>query len=208
MGVEKMKRFVLGLGCVLAMMPGVASAALSIDIVPDITVKQGSIPTGEQFVDLVFRETGTPANEGLFAYDLYILRDPGINLVRAEKPTDNFVFQSSAASFQQAGESTPPNFLLVNGIGDLLASQNQDIQDGTKAARVFYTIDQNAAPGVYRIRLDNTPGTTVFVSGDTGEPIPVDISDAGTITVLVPEPTSLSLLGIAGLLALRRRRSA
>jgi hypothetical protein len=56
--------------------------------------------------------------------------------------------------------------------------------------------------------LDPTEGTTLFVSGDTGEPIPVDVTtDIGTITI-TPEPASLSLLGIAGLLALRRRRAA
>jgi MYXO-CTERM domain-containing protein len=206
MGVEKMKRFVLGLGCVIAMVPGVASAALSLAIAPDITVPANAIPTGEQFVDLVFNETAPTANEGLFAYDLYLTRDkPGINLVRAEKP-DNWVFTSSGASFQEAGPefSHKPDLIVVNAIGDLLGA-NQDIQDGTKAARVFYTIDPGAAPGVYHIGLD--PAGTLFVSGDTGEAIPVDISDTGTVTV-TPEPGSLALLGVAGLLALRRRRSA
>jgi hypothetical protein len=203
-----MKRFVLGLGCVLAMMPGVASAALSVSISPDITVTKGAIPTTEQFVDLIFNETAPTANEGLFAYDLYVIRDkPGITLQRIEKPSDNWVFTSPGASFQQADISVPPGLLVANAIGDLLGA-NQDIVGGTKAARVFYTIDQNAAEGVYHISLDPTPGTTLFVSGDTGEAIPVDItSDVGVITV-VPEPASLSLLGIAGILALRRRRSA
>jgi hypothetical protein len=208
MGVEKMKRFVLGLGCVLAMVPGVASAALSVAIVPDIEVPAGAIPTGEQFVDLVFNETGTPANEGLFAYDLYITRDrPGINLLRAEKP-DNWVFKAAGAGFSQAGPEFThlPDLIVVNALGDLLGA-NQDIEDGTKAARVFYTIDPGAAPGKYNIRLANDPGTTLFVSGDTGEAIPVDISDAGVVTV-TPEPGSIALLGVAGLLALRRRRSA
>jgi hypothetical protein len=208
MGVEKMKRFVLGLGCVLAMMPGVASAALSTQIGPDIIVRPGAIPVGEQFMDIVFNETGPNVNEGLFAYDLYITRDrPGINLLRAEKPSDNFVFKSAGASFQQADISNPvAGLIVVNAIGDLLGA-NQDIENGSKAARVFYTIDQSAPVGTYRITLDQTPGTTLFVSGDTGEAINVDSTDPGTVTV-VPEPASLSLLGIAGILALRRRRSA
>src|SRR5437870_11484233 len=79
------------------------SAALSIGIGPDIVVPRGAVPSGEQFVDLVFNETGTAANEGLFAYDLYITRDkPGISIVRAEKP-DNWVFTSAGASFKEAG---------------------------------------------------------------------------------------------------------
>jgi len=201
-----MKRFVLGLGCVLAMVPGVASAALSVAIVPDIVVPAGAIPTGEQSFDLVFNETGTPANEGLFAYDLYLTRDkPGINLIRAEKP-DNWVFTASGAVFQEAGPefSHKPDLIVVNAIGDLLGA-NQDIQNGTKAARVFYTIDPNAAGGVFHISLD--PGGTLFVSGDTGEAIPVDISDPGTV-IIGPEPAGLSLAGVACALALLRRRRA
>src|SRR5678816_2001259 len=140
-----MKRYVLVLGCILAMAPGVASAALSITMGPE------QLPgAAEGFFDLVFNETGTPANEGLFAYDLYLQRDkPGINLDRAEKP-DNWVFTSPGASFQEAGPefSNKPGLIVVNAIGDLLGA-NLDIQDGTMAARVFYTIVQNAAGGVY-----------------------------------------------------------
>jgi len=201
-----MKRYVLALGCVLGAAPVVASAALSISIGPDILVTPRAIPTGEQFVDLVFNEVGTSANEGLFAYDLYVRRDkPGINLVRVEKP-DNWVFTSPGASFQEAGPefSDKPGLIVVNAIGDLLGA-NQDIQNGTKAARVFYTIDPNAAGGVYHISLD--PGGTLFVSGDTGEAIPVDISDPGTV-IIGPEPAGLSLAGVACALALLRRRRA
>ena len=198
-----MKRFALGLGCVLALLPGVASAALSIDIGPDIFSDNN--PTTEHFFDLVFHETGAPTNEGLFAYDLYLKADrPGIKLLRAEKP-DNWVFTSPGASFQEAGPefSNKPGLIVVNAIGDLLGA-NQDIVDGTKAARVFYTMDPDAAAGTYHISLD--PGGTLFVSGDTGEAIPVDIS--ASFSVPIPEPAGLSLLGIAGLLTLRRRRAA
>jgi hypothetical protein len=198
-----MKRFALGFACVVALMPAVASAALSIEIGPDLFFD--SPPPGELFFDLIFHETGTPTNEGLFAYDLYLQRDnPGISLVRAEKP-DNWVFTSPGASFQEAGPefSNKPGLIVVNAIGDLLGA-NQDIVEGTKAARVFFTINPTAPAGVYRINLD--PAGTLFVSGDTGEAIPVDISDRGTVT-FVPEPTVLPALAVAGMLAARRRRS-
>jgi hypothetical protein len=202
------KRLALALGCVLALAPGVASAALSISFGPDITKPAGAIPSGELFFDLVFSETAPITNEGLFAYDLYLVRNmPGINLVRAEKP-DNWVFTSPGASFQQAGPefSHSPGLLVVNAIGELLGA-NQDIVNGTKAARVFYTIDPDAPCALYTISLDNSPGTTLFVSGDTGDAIPVDISDRGTVRC-TPEPTSLLLPGVAGMLALRRLRPA
>jgi hypothetical protein len=201
-----MKRFMFGLACIVAMAPGVASAALS--LVPVPATGPGPIGPGgpgERFFDLVFHETGTPANEGLFAYDLYLQRDkPGVNLVRVEKP-DNWVFTSPGASFQEAGPefSNKPGLIVVNAIGDLLGA-NQDIVEGTKAARVFYTLDPNVAPGVYHISLD--PAGTLFVSGDTGEAIPVDFSQP--FTIITPEPAGLSILGIAGLLTLRRRRTA
>jgi len=209
-----MKRYVLGLGVVVAMLPGVASAALSVGWAGDpVVVREGQIPPTEYFADLVFNETGTPTNEGLFAYDLYIRPDrpAGIQLVRAEKP-DNWVFTAPGAGFSQAGPEFThlPDLIVVNALGDLLGA-NQDIVDGTKAARVYFTIDPNAAPGQYDLRLDSSPGTTLFVSGDTGEAIPVDISDfgRGLVTVIpAPEPAAASLLGVAGLFALRRRRRA
>jgi len=194
-----MNRFVFGMACVLTMAPGVASAALSLTIGPDI-----DCAPGEHYFDVIFNETGTPVNEGLFAYDLYIRRDkPGINLLRAEKP-DNWVFTSPSAVFQEAGPefSQKPGLIVVNAIGYLVGA-NQDIQNGTSAARVFYTIDPDMFPGVYHVNID--PTGTLFVSGDTGEAIPVDISDSGSV-ICWPEPTSLSLLGVAGLLTLRRRR--
>jgi hypothetical protein len=200
-----MKRFVFGLACVFALAPGVASAALSIDIGPDISVPVGTQLTGELFFDLVFHETGPATNEGLFAYDLYLRREkPGINLIRAEKP-DNWVFTSPGASFQEAGPefSHKPDLIVVNAIGDLLGA-NQDIVDGTKAARVYFTLDPGVTSGIYQIFLD--PAGTLFVSGDTGEAIPVNISDPGTV-YFTPEPTALSFAAIAGLLALRRRRA-
>jgi len=200
-----MKRFVLGLTCVLLIAPGVASAALSVDFLPRTNLPGSPGVPGEQFVDLVFNETAPTTNEGLFAYDLYIVRDkPGINLIRAEKP-DNWVFTAPGAGFSQAGPEFThlPDLIVVNALGDLLGA-NQDIVSGTKAVRVFYTMDPNAPAGAYHIMLDQSPGTTLFVSGDTGEAIPVDISSV--FTVIVPEPASLSLLGVSGLLLLRCRR--
>jgi hypothetical protein len=69
---------------------------------------------------------------------------------------------------------------------------------------VFYTIHPDRCAN-FSIGLD--PAGTLFVSGDTGEAIPVDISDRGIIFGC-PEPTAPAVFGLAGAFALRRRRAA
>jgi hypothetical protein len=221
MGVEKMKRFVLGLGCVAGLMlPSIASAALSLQIgpqsspaTPDATYTTPGLPSGQQFFDLIFTETDPTVNEGLFAYDLAasVVRPAGmgsgqgLRLGGAERPADNYVLDVPSGSTFTVAENTPDR-LLVN------VSSNNDLADittGKKAARVFYTLDPAAVPGNYTIVFDTA--STVFGSGDPNQPleIPVTLTDAGFVRIdIVPEPASLSLLGIAGLLALRRRRTA
>ena len=56
-----MKRIALYVGCVLAMVPTVVSAALSVPFYgTPVTVRQGQIPADAHSVELVFNETGTP----------------------------------------------------------------------------------------------------------------------------------------------------
>src|SRR5215217_6140515 len=83
MGWEwKMKRFVLGMGLLGLMVPGVASAALSLQIGPqngpDAIDARHTLPVdaGQKFIDLIFHETGGVNPEGLFTYDILV------NLVR------------------------------------------------------------------------------------------------------------------------------
>ena len=218
MGVEKMKRFVLGLGCVAGLvLPSIASAALSLQIgpqaspsTPDLTVVKGAAPSGQQFMDLIFSDDSTE-NEGLFAYDLVlnVVRPAGttggISLAGAEKPPTDFVLSDDASKSTFTVANSTADNLLVN-----ISSNNDlfDITSGKKAARILYTIDPGIDLGDYKIVFDTA--NTVFGSGDPNRPDPaltVSLVDAGFVQV-VPEPASLSLLGFAGLLVLRRRRAA
>ena len=120
-----MKGFALSVGGVLVLLPAVASAAaLSIQIGPGVGPNSPDViafpppPGGEQFLDLVFHETGTPENEGLFAYDLLLLAEGPINLVRVEKP-DNWVFTAPDATLTTGGDGPTPRRILVHGINTL-----------------------------------------------------------------------------------------
>jgi hypothetical protein len=226
MGWEwKMKRFVLGMGLLGLMVPGVASAALSLQMGP----QNGSaspanndasllplVDNGLKFIDLIFHETGGVNPEGLFTYDigLNLVRPGGSGVSLITVPTGgngagavalapNPVFNTGSAPSFQISESSPTRLVFnVTSGGDL-----NDIDEGESAARVFYNVDPGAAPGVYRLQFD--PDYTVFGSGDPNLPLSIDVAltDQGVLQV-VPEPGTLSLLGIAGLLALRRRRTA
>lgn len=214
-----MKRLVLGLVCVAGLvLPSIASAALTLRIgdqlgavTPDQTFNV-PVPAGQQFFDLIFEETAPTENEGLFSYDLGFRVNNGggpggIRLAGAERPAgDRFVYGNSpGAGFTVAVNE--PDHLLINTNADFGAATLPDIVDGAMAARIFYTLDAITLPGTYSIVFDTTE--TVFGSGDPDRELEIDVnlSDAGVVEV-VPEPTALSLLGIAGLLALRRRRTA
>lgn len=207
-----MKRAVLGIGCVLALLPGVASAALSAK--PEDKVLVPGVDTGVvRFVDIVFEATGAnqSADEALAFYDLgmrLVKRGGtagGITLVApfADKlpNAEGFVFPD-AAEFTVAESS--PSSLLANVSAN--TSANFDITSGKKAGRVFFMADALTTPDtVYELQFD--PDLTIFAAGAGDDPIiPVTLT-AGTIS-FIPEPASLSLLAIGGLLALRRRRTA
>jgi hypothetical protein len=205
-----MTRFAHFAACaaVILVLQATASAELSLRIGPQRGVLDALLfpPQGRQFFDLVFEETGPPENEGLFAYDLAlrVVRPGGIGggmrLDGAERPPDNFVLDVPSGSLFSVAESDA-DYLLIN-----VASNEEltDINTGDKAARVFYTLEPGAW-GNYWLVFD--PDSTVFGSADPDQPIeiPVDLTDAGVL-LWVPEPSGLSLLGVASLVALRRCR--
>ena len=220
-----MKRYMslLASAIVVAIVPGVARGALSLQIgsangtTPDTVLFPNQ---GLQFFDLIFHETGGVNPEGLFTYDIGVdlTRAPGansgINLVtyplgtlpavqNADFLGPNNVFNTGVPPSVTILESTPTRLLFnVTSGGDL-----NDIDEGETAARIAFTAAPDSPFGSYTVALD--PNTTVFGSGNPDLPLEiiVDKSDTGGI-FYVPEPSGAALVGTCGLLALRRRRRA
>lgn len=226
MGWEwKMNRVaVMSMGCVLAMVPSFASAAVKVNI-GDRTALGGNpvIPgvlTGSTLtVPVVF--TGTDAeNELLGGYDLlFILERVGgasgasFKDPFATRPTSNFVFGNVTGvvdfGIANANPAPSPTSFLLNVL-DNSSVNTVDVPQtgpGLNAADLVLNID-GLAGGTYRIRLDPVISSLSTSDPNRADPvITTDFTDVGTIEI-VPEPTSLSLLAIGGLLALRRRRTA
>jgi hypothetical protein len=207
-----MKRFGPAFGFVFVLMlaPAVARADLSLRFGDGNgplgrPVGPPPPPAGPYFVDLVFVETGTPDDEGLFAYDIGVDATPGgpVRLVGAQKP-DNWVFTNRNASLVLFEEATPSR-LIVSAADVSGGERLKDVTTGMEAARILYTIDCDAAT-----RLDSTVSLdreiTAFASGDPNHnpEIPVDVSDAATF--VCPEPAGLIALPLAAALGRRRRR--
>ena len=202
-----------GLGLLLALLPGTARGALSLQFgPPDGTNPASACLPGTHFIDLIFNDDGTE-NEGLFAYDLVLNlvtpagRQGDVRIAGAERPPTDFVLSDdpskSTFSIAQGPGLTDDRRITVN-----VSSNNDlfDITSGKKAARILYTIAPDALPGQFSFAFDTA--NTVFGSGDPNRPdpsLPVALADGGSLPIC-PEPGALSLIGLAGALSLRRRR--
>ena len=90
--------------------------------------------------------------------------------------------------------------VLVN-LGDVLGvSAGDTINFSTPALLSFIQSDTNDAVSLAFVRLTNSGDNSTFLDQNTGSPPRLDI------TVAVPEPRTATLLGLAGLLVIRRLR--
>jgi hypothetical protein len=198
----------------LFMVPEIAVADLSLQIgpqasptTPDVTYPvSGS--DGRQFFDLMFTETAPTVNEGLFAFALAVEvvrpvgRTGGLFLSGAARPPSDYVFEGTAGEDFTIVENGPDHMFIHIGSLSLV-----DITTGDQAARIFYTVDPGTDPGDFKIVYDTH--LTAFASGDPDQPIaiPVALVDVGFVQIVAPEPSSLSLLCIAGSVGLLRPRA-
>ena len=210
---------VISFGMVLAVLPSLASAKIQ------LRGEAKSITAPGTYTMAIFAEPTDNENEQLAVYDLgFLLGSVGgapVDNVRfvppyASRPAEGFVYGAGAATYNVPTTVSPPpgprNFLLnvEAGTGTPLV----DIVGPVKLAEVVFEVTAAAltTPGAqYRVTFDPN-----LVSISSGDPSRLDTNieytvstapDAGLITI-VPEPASLSLLALGGLLALRRRRVA
>lgn len=84
-----------------------------------------------------------------------------------------------------------------------LNSGNVALTAGTGLVRIPVLADAVATAGNYPLNV-----TFAQFVPNTGSPVSADTLVAGTVTVAVPEPASLGLVGVVGFLAMRRQRKA
>ena len=192
-----MRNIFLGIvsACILA--PSIASAALTLTI-PRVDVRPGDSGALEVF----FTETGGTPDENLVAYSvgLNMGGQPGVSFIPPPvAPTGRpFVFPAGTPV-----DDTGSNASRVRSLS-ALPSGDADITNGAGVLRIPFTVAQGAALGERPVTFELQGGLTEF-SDDIGgiiEFTPVN----GAINV-IPEPAALGLLGIGGVLFLRRRRA-
>lgn len=223
-----MRNILLGAAtAALALAPSVASAAFVLTV-PETTVDVPAAATTVN-VDIFFSEIDpATANNTLAGFAVRLDIDKGSAAgvhLPTNKPTGLNLSTDAAGGahpyiFLTAGtnadtgdpaparpaipandEAYGPATITAAGLAD--AGREPAIPLGAGVLRVPIVIEPGTAPGLYALTLD--PLVTSFANA-AGDPIAVSL-DNGFINV-TPEPASLSLLGLGGLFALRRRRMA
>jgi hypothetical protein len=197
-----MRNIFLGIVSACVFAPSIASAALTLNI-ERIELRPGD--TG--FIEVFFTESAPAANENLVAYavGLDLPTNPGNAVSFGPAP---LLRETTAHPFVFAPgtpiDDTGSNASRIRSSAAILTAP-ENIVDNEGVLRVPVTAAMSAVPGsVIPVVFNLTGGLTEF-SDDIGgviEFVPVN----GQVTI-VPEPAALGLLGIGGVLFLRRRRA-
>lgn len=225
-----MRNILLGAASALALAPGVASAALTLNV-PSAT---SDVPGATKVIpmEIFFSETAPVVNEQLAGFTLRLEivggSSTGVHMASPTSttanptaiqltPTEHPYVLSNSTLDSNTGEPTAParpsipanpdaytpNSLTVSGLTDPGLEQNVDDNEGL--LKFYIAIEPTAAPGTYAIMLD--PLVTAFSDANAAD-IPVGFTPLAATIVVTPEPASLGLLALGGLLGLRRRRTA
>lgn len=176
-----------------------APAAIVLDIADTTFASSGSV---QNFVlDLTFSNDGAPAS--LQGYDV-ALEVSGTGLTITGVGT-------GANKVPSPVLPNDPAYLPMSGkylFSDVSASAGS-IDDGDGLFRVLLQAAPNAS-GVYTISFyqnEADPLDTKLYSNVNLDEVPNLSFTSGIVTITVPEPTCLALLGVGGFLAFRRRRA-
>jgi len=213
-----MRKLLIGALSAFALVPGLAQAALVLNLEqgPTTAVNRGStVP-----LELFFNEP-VAASEAANAFQAVLKITPaggGVFEESPDSPGDAFADlpqsrtyfgdtigpNSRTPAFPTASFQTPDRSQIVVSILSASASKNVDVTDNMGLIRVPIDISPNATGPVtvqlVSFSLADAAGNLIPVApGNVTSVIPVNV---------VPEPASLGLLAIGGLLTLRRRRVA
>lgn len=211
---------VISFGMVLAVLPSLAEARI---VLRGEEVEVPALVPGTYTMD-IFADPSDDEDEQLGAYDLALRLLPvnaspvgGARFVTpfAVRPADGFVFgtpETTNYTYNVPPNGPPaagPNQFLLNVESTGFGPAN--VAGRVKIAEIVFEVQAGTLPSQYRVEINE--GITNFGSLDPNRLDPtveytVVTGDGSGLINIVPEPASLSLLALGGLLALRRRRVA
>lgn len=207
-----MRSFLLGAVAAIGLCPTVASAVVQLNV-----ERVDVVPTGAQqivYLDVFGDDLAPEENERLSGYTIGIaaptFTDSG---VRFNIPDDATTLDRPSAAHPYVFAAFPgveperafSDFQTVFALGAIAGSGDANISPTLNGFfRLPVLIPANAGPGFFPVVIEPQP--TTALAGNAGA-VPFAVGPGGGVNI-VPEPASLGLIVLGGLLTLRRRRVA